>query len=42
MNSQLQRILGPVLGAAAASGDGSWRAKTVHLALLVVLIGLGF
>jgi uncharacterized membrane protein (Fun14 family) len=42
MNSQLQRILGPVLGAAAASGDGPWRAKTVHLALLVVLLGLGF
>ena len=42
MNSQLQRILGPVLGAAAASGDGPWRARTVHLALLVVLVGLGF
>lgn len=42
MNPQLQRILAPVLGAAAASGDGPWRAKTVHLALLVVLVGLGF
>jgi len=42
MSSQLQRILGPVLGAAAASGDGPWRARTVHLALLVVLVGLGF
>ena len=42
MNSQQQRVLGPVLGAAAASGDGPWRARTVHLALLVVLVGLGF
>ena len=42
MNSHLQRILGPVLGAAVASGDGPWRARTVHLSLLVVLFGLGF
>jgi len=38
----VQRVLGPVLGAAVASGDGPWRAKTVHLALFVVMVGLGF
>jgi uncharacterized membrane protein (Fun14 family) len=42
MNSQPQRILGPVLGEAAVSGDGPWRARTVHLCLFVVLVGLGF
>jgi uncharacterized membrane protein (Fun14 family) len=42
MNPTVQRILGPVLGAAVASGDGPWRAKTVHLALFVVVVGLGF
>jgi len=41
MNPLVQRILGPVLGAAVASGDGPWRARTVHLALFVVLVGLG-
>ncbi len=42
MNPLAQRILGPVLGAAVASGDGPWRAKTVHLALFIVVVGLGF
>ena len=41
MNLLAQRILSPVLGAAVASGDGPWRARTVHLALFVVLVGLG-
>ena len=42
MNPLAQRVLAPVLGAAAASGDGPWRARTVLLALLVVVAGLGF
>ena len=41
MNPHIQRLLAPVLGAAAASGDGPWRARTVHLSLLIVLVGLG-
>jgi uncharacterized membrane protein (Fun14 family) len=41
MNPSAQRILGAVLGAAAAGGDGPWRAKSVLLAFLVVLVGLG-
>ena len=31
-----------VFGAAAAGGDGPWRARTVLLALFVVVVGLGF
>lgn len=42
MSPLVQRILAPLFGAAAASGDGPWRAKTVLLALFVVLVGLGF
>jgi uncharacterized membrane protein (Fun14 family) len=42
VNPHLPRILGLVLGAAAASGDGPWRARTVHLALFIVLVGLAF
>jgi uncharacterized membrane protein (Fun14 family) len=42
MSPLAQRILGAVFGAAAAGGDGPWRAKTVLLALFVVLVGLGF
>lgn len=42
MNPFVQRIVGSVLGAAAASGDGPWRARTVLLALFVVVVGLGF
>jgi uncharacterized membrane protein (Fun14 family) len=42
MSPLVQRILAPLVGAAAASGDGPWRAKTVLLALLFVLIGSGF
>jgi uncharacterized membrane protein (Fun14 family) len=41
MNPLVQRILAPVLGAAAASGDGPWRARTVLLAFFVVVVGLG-
>jgi uncharacterized membrane protein (Fun14 family) len=41
MNPLGQRILGSVFGAAAARGDGPWRARTVLLALFVVVIGLG-
>lgn len=42
MNPQGQRILGSVLGAAAVGGDGPWRARTVLVALFVVVVGLGF
>jgi uncharacterized membrane protein (Fun14 family) len=42
MSPLVQRILAPLFGAAAASGDGPWRAKTVLLALFVVLVGFGF
>jgi len=42
MNLLVQRILASVFGAAAVSGDGPWRARTVLLALLVVVVGLGF
>jgi uncharacterized membrane protein (Fun14 family) len=38
----LHRVLALLLGAGAASGDGPWRARTVHLALLLVIVGLGF
>ena len=41
MNPLVQRILGSVLGAAAAGGDGPWRARTILLALVVVVAGLG-
>ena len=41
MNPPLQRVFGSVLGAAAGS-DGPWRAKTVLLALFIVVLGLGF
>jgi uncharacterized membrane protein (Fun14 family) len=42
MNPLVQRSVSSVFGAAVASGDGPWRARTVHLALLVVVVGLGF
>ena len=42
MSPPVQRILGAVFGAAAAGGDGPWRARTVLLALFVVVVGLGF
>ena len=42
MNALGQRILGAVFGAAAAGGDDPWRARTVLLALFVVVVGLGF
>ena len=42
MNPFVQRIVSPVIGVAAASGDGPWRARTVLLALFVVVVGLGF
>jgi len=38
----VRRILAPLFGAATASGDGPWRAKTVLLALFVVVVGFGF
>ncbi len=41
VNPLVQRVLAPLFGAAAASGDGPWRAKTVYMALLIVLLGLG-
>jgi uncharacterized membrane protein (Fun14 family) len=42
MGPLVKRILAPLVGAAAASGNGPWRAKTVLLALVVVLVGFGF
>jgi uncharacterized membrane protein (Fun14 family) len=42
MSPLAQRILGSLFGAAAVGGDGPWRAKTVLLALFVVVVGLGF
>jgi uncharacterized membrane protein (Fun14 family) len=41
MSPLAQRILGSLFGAAAAGGHGPWRAKTVLLALFVVVVGLG-
>jgi uncharacterized membrane protein (Fun14 family) len=42
MSPSVQRIIAPLFGAAAASGDGPWRAKTVLLACFVVVVGFGF
>jgi uncharacterized membrane protein (Fun14 family) len=42
MSPLVQRVIASLFGAAAASGDGPWRAKTVLLALFVVLVGFGF
>ena len=42
MQSLAQRILGSLFGTAVADGDAPWRARTVHLALFFVVVGLGF
>lgn len=41
MGSFLQRILGASLGSALGGGDRPWRAKTVLLALVIVVAGMG-
>ncbi len=41
MKPVFSRLLGSTLGAAVASGDGPWRAKTVWVAVLITALGFG-
>jgi uncharacterized membrane protein (Fun14 family) len=41
MKPVFSRLLGSILGAAVASGDGPWRAKTVWVAVLITALGFG-
>ncbi len=42
MRPSLSRLFGSIVGSAAAWGDGPWRAKTVGIAVLVTLLGVGW
>lgn len=42
MRPPLSHLFGWMVGSAAAWGDGPWRAKTVWIAALVTLLGIGW